>query len=309
MFGSRKNKNASEQSKELFAQILDKKEVFEANISQIEVGDKRIQEDIAQVEENTCTLVDHAMLNVETESVLLHSLDELKEEQAKAFSDYVNLCEGIKDQMEAGMELVEQNKHYTSPAKYLSEVPSELREKNKAYEGHLGEMAEYGKKMSVLALNAAIEAGRLGDNSKQFVSVAEEIRLNALSYEKTALALRDEITESYKELQELENTIHHIVSLLKDTNMGAAKLLKKCQHNSKLMEHSSMRDFSEELEELRDQVVGLRNQDEEIIKSGERNKLQLTDIKEEIQAVKKDLSEMDSDISYLMDLVEEQMDF
>lgn len=307
MFGSRKNRNVSEQSKEYLTQILDKQEVFEANLSQIEAVEKQLKEDIAQVEENTCTVVDHATLNVETETIILHFLDELKEEQAKVYSDYVGLCEGIQKQMDAAVGLVEQNKHYTSPAKFLSEVPAELREKNKSYEKHLGEMAEYGKKMSALARNAAVEAEKLGDSGKMFVSVAEEIRQNALNYEKTALALRNEFAESHKELKELENTIHHIVSLLKDTNMGAAKLLKKCQHNNRQMESLNMRDFSEDLEEIRDKVVGLRNQDEEIVKSGERNKLQLTDIKEEVQSVEKDLCEIDSDISYLMDLTAEQM--
>lgn len=307
MFGNKKMKTLSELNQACFSQILDKKEVFEANISQIEMGDKRVGEDLTQVEENTCSIVENAMLNVETESVLLHTIDEYKEMQEKAFADYVHLCEGIKDQMEAGMELVEQNKHFTSPAKYLGEVPSALREKNKSYELHLGEMEECGKKMSVLALNAAIEAGRLGEGGKQFVTVAEEIRQNAISYEKTAATLKEEITESYKQLQELENTIHHMVALLKDSNMGASKLLKKCQHNSKLMQKSAMKDFSEEMDVFRDKVVGLRNLDEEIVKSGERNKLQLTDIGEELQAMKNDLAEIDSDVSYLMDIAQEQL--
>lgn len=307
MFGSKKYKNTSSEEKGYLSQILEKKAVFNANIFQIEVGEKRILEDIAQVEENTADMVERALLNVSTETALIQSMEEFGANQEKAFSDYVKLSEGIREQMEAGMELVEQNKHFTKPAKYLSDVPSVLREKNKFYEAHLGELEECGKKIGVLALNAAIEAGRLGDDGKQYVAAAEEIRQSAINYEKTAVAIREEIRESYKELQALENSVRHMVQLLKDSNMGAAKLLKKCQDNSKLLEGSAMRDFTEEVEEFKDKIVGLRNLEEEIVKSGERDKLQLGDMKEELLAIKKDIAEIDSDISYLMDLTEEKM--
>ena len=270
MFGNKKKKNILALGKGFFAQFIDKKEVFEANISQIEKGEKRIQEDLAQVEENTGVLVENASVNVGTETGLLQTLEELKEEQAKAFSDYVTLCASVKEQVDAGTMLVEQNKHFTSPSKNLSEVPAALREKNKIYENYLRE-------------------------------------INGSNYEEIVPSLRAEITESYKQLQELENTVHHMVSLLKESNIAATKLLKKFQNNDRLMETSAMRDFSGDMEAIRDQVVGLRNLEEEIVKSGERNKLQLVDIKEEMQAIHKDFAEMDSDMSYLMDLAEEEV--
>jgi peptidoglycan hydrolase CwlO-like protein len=67
-----------------------------------------------------------------------------------------------------------------------------------------------------------------------------------------------------------------------------------------------MRDFSEDLAEIRDEVMGLRNTDEEIAKCAERSKLQMGDIKEEMEAVKREIAEIESDISYLMDVAEQK---
>jgi len=307
MFGSKKNKNVSDQSKAVFAQVLEKKEVFEANISQIEEGNKRVAEDLSQLEENTSNLVENATLNVQTETALLHTLEDFTKEQEQVFKDYEQLREGIREQMDAGMELVDQNKHFTRPAKYLSEVSSTLRERNKQYEIFLAEMEECGKNMTALSMNMAANAEQFGDEAKPFVSAAEQIRSNVTHYEKTLAAMMEEIRNSYLELQEMENNIHHMVSLLKDSNKGATNLLKICQKNSTLIEKSVIRDTSEDMAEFRDKVVSLRNLDEEIVKCTERNKLQISDVKEEFLAFKKDLAEVDSDISYFMDLANEQM--
>lgn len=262
MFGKKKNKNK-------FGIFGDKKELLEANVSHIEKRENQILEDIAQVEENTAQLVENATFNVSTEIGLLQTLEELKEDQAKAYADYVAFCENVTAQVRAGAELVDQNKHFTSPSKYLSEVPAALRAKNKKYENCLSEM-------------------------------------NEANFEEQATVLRMEITESYKDIQELENTIHHLVSLLTESNKAATKLVMKFGAYDKLVKNSSMRDFSEDLAEIKDEVVGLRNTDEEISKCAERSKLQMEDIKEEMQAIKTEIAEIESDISYLMDVAEQK---
>ena len=59
---------------------------------------------------------------------------------------------------------------------------------------------------------------------------------------------------------------------------------------------------------IRDKVVGIRNLDEEVAKCTERNKIQLSDIQEELQNQKKEMAEMESDLSHLLDTLEEQFD-
>ena len=262
MFGKKKDKNK-------LGIFGEKKEVLEANVSHIEKREKQILEDIAQVEENTDQIVENATLNVSTEIALIQTLEELTQEQAKAYGDYMAFCENVISQMTAGAELVDQNKHFTSPSKYLSEVPTVLRAKNKKYENCLSEINEA--------------------NFKEQIQV-----------------LRAEITESYKDIQELENTIHHLVSLLTESNKAATKLVMKFTGYEKLVKNTSMRDFSEDLAEIRDEVMGLRNTDEEIAKCGERSKLQMEDIEEEMQAIKQEIAEIESDISYLFDIAEQK---
>lgn len=306
MFGNKKNK-IEEQVKEVFSEISEKRNDFEMRISQLEEEEKHIYADVYQVMANTNDLVNNAMLNIEEESALIHSIDDFSRDLRAAVTDYGQLAEMVQNQMETAAELVEENKHFTSPAKYLTEAPASLKQSCQSYEEQLQEMAEYGRSMGVMALNAAIEAGRMGENAKQFVLASEEIRQTALAYEKAAITMKEEVVSSRAKIDELEETIHHLVSLLKDSNMGTTRLFKKCQETSSMVQNSSMRDFSDDMILFRDKVVGMRNLDEEVAKCGERNKIQLSDIQEEIQAQKNEFAELESDLSHLFDTAEEQL--
>lgn len=306
MFGNKKNKIIEEQNRALLAQLTEKKEGFDADVAQLEEAGKRIHSDICQVMENSSSLTEHAMLNIEEESKLIHSIDDFSKELKTAVDEYDTLRTMVEKQLEATTALVEENKHYTTPAKYLSETPANMRSASAAYTQKLLEMEEDGRKMSVLALNAAIEAGRMGEGGKQFVAASEEIRQTAMSFEKKAAGMREELENAKERIAELEEVVGHLVALMKENNMGTTRLLKKCQESSKAMEESAMRDFSDDMILIRDKIVGLRNLDEEIAKCGERNKIQLCDVQEEVTTQKKHLAELESDISYMLDLLEEQ---
>ena len=305
MFGSRKIKR-DEQIRDIFDHIYQQRITFETSVSQVEEGRKRVYSDICQVMDNSNEIVTHAMLNIEEESATIHSIDAFSKDLIGALDGYSQLKAEVDKQLAVATALVEENKHFTSPAKYLSEVPSSLKQNCQSYEQQLDEMTEYGKRMGVLALNAAIEAGRLGDSGKNFVLAAEEIRQTAVNYEKSATAMKEEVEASREKIAELEDTITHLVSLLKENNVGTAKLLKKCQETKSFVEKSGMRDFSEDLISIRDKVVSMRNLDEEIAKCGERNKIQLSDIQEDIQNQKQEIAEMESDLLHLLDSAEEQ---
>lgn len=306
MFGNKKNKIIEEQNRALLAQMAEKKEGFDADVAQMEEAGKRIHADICQVMENSNSLVEHAMLNIEEESKLIHTIDDFSRELKTAVDEYDNLRTLIEKQLEATTTLVEENKHYTSPAKYLSEVAGNMRTASTAYTEQLLQMEEDGRKMSVLALNAAIEAGRMGEGGKQFVAASEEIRQTAISFEKKAANMREDLDKAKERIAELEDIVGRLVALMKENNMGTTRLLKKCQESSKAMEESTMRDFSNDMILIRDKVVGLRNLDEEIAKCGERNKIQLSDVQEDVSSQKNQLAELESDISYMLDLLGEQ---
>ena len=305
MFGNKK-KILEEQNRNLLAQLSEKRESFETGVTELEETGKRIHTDLCQVMENSEHLVEHAMVNIEEESKLMFYIDDFAKDLKNAVDNYEALRILLEKQMETTMGLVEENKHVTTPAKYLQETPGNLKEEFASYQERLSWMEEDGRKMGVLALNAAIEAGRMGESSKQFVSAAEEIRQTALTFEKKAATMREELAEANGRIAELEEVIARLLSLTKESNMGVTRLLKKNQEISQAVANSGMRDFSNDMIELRDKIVGLRNLDEEIAKCGERDKIQLSDVQEDVANQKKQLAELESDISYMLDRIEEQ---
>lgn len=305
MFGSKRNKR-DEQIREYFDYIYQKRVTFETSVGQVENGRKRVYKDLCQVMNGTNEVTTHAMLNIEEETKTIYSIDEFSRELIGAVEEYEKLRGAVDLQLQTATDLVEENKHFTSPAKYLSEVPGALKQSCQSYESQLDDMTEYGKQMGVLALNAAIEAGRLGESGRSFVLAAEEIRQTAVSYEKAAATMKEEVEASHAKIAEMEEVIARLIALLKESNVGTAKLFKKCQETKTFMDQSGMRDFSDDLILIRDKVVNMRNLDEEIAKCAERTQIQLSDIQEDLQGQKQELAEMESDLLQLLDSAEEQ---
>lgn len=303
MFGSKRIK--TQKIKETLDYITQQRENFETHIGQMEENRACVEKEIGDVMTNTDGLMTHAMLNIEEASGAISDMDAFSQTLVGVLEEYSQLKKEIVDQNQTVTALVEENKHFTTPAKYLIDVPNTWKQSCQSYEKQLDHMIDYGNRMGVLALNAAIEAGRMGEESKNFVQVAEEIRETAESYETAALTLKEEITASHKKILEIEETIKYLIALIKGNNLAAANLFKRCQETQKFIEKSGTPDFSEDLMLIRDKIVSMRNLDEEIVKSAERSKIQLNDIKEEVQNQKAVFLEAESDVLHLLDSVEE----
>ncbi|MBO5657813.1 MAG: hypothetical protein J6R94_06480, partial [Agathobacter sp.] len=245
-------------------------EVMEANVSVIDSREKQILEDLDTLAAHSIYLQEQTELNVGTEIAMMQMASQLQEEQAAAYEDYQNLCQGIMEQVQAGMELVDQNKHFTGPSKRLSEAPAQLKERNRAYERLLLEITK--------------------DN-----------------FEEKSVALMHEVMDSYEEIQELEKTIQQLLAMLKESNMAATKLVMKFQGNERMIQAARVRNFAEDMAEFRDDIVGLRNVDEEVSKVSERIAIQVQDVREELASMKNELAELESDIIYLKGIVEEDV--
>ena len=300
MFGIRKNK-VEERINEAFAEIKERREDFETRVSSMEDRGTQIYEDFSQVSENTKAVADHAMQNVEEESSVVHTMDECTKEFKTAYEEYQKITDMIKENYESVINLVEENKHYTTPSKYLTEAPARLKKEYKVYEAKTEALADGARQMGVKALNAAIEAGRMGEAGKQFVEVAEDIRKSALEYETEAMTMKEELQSSKEKIQELEEFVLRLVSLIKEGNVSTTRLMKKSMELNKKALNCSMYDFSEPMQMVRDKVVSMRNLDEEMLKLSERNKIQLGDIQDELQTQKQTLGELESDLSYMLD--------
>lgn len=306
MFGNKKNKK-NDKINDFFDRMNQQRMEFEGSIDDVEERRKRIEKDLHQLEKNTDKLCDQTKLNIKEEIETIHEIDASSKDWDQAFKEYRQLEERIKTQVKEMTDLVESNKHFTSPAKQLSDVSKTMTAVARTYELQLDEVTKYGKSMGTLALDATNEAKKLGDSGKDILLVAEAMQQVALSYDNALENMSREAVDARVKITELEETATRLISLMKDNNVSTAKLLMKCREMEEFMKKSSIRDFSEDLASTRDKIIRIRNLDEEIAKCCERNKIQLSDIQEDMQTQKKKIAEMESDVLYFLDSAEEQM--
>ena len=310
MFGN-KNKATLEELQKVKEQLSEsnlivgnlaaQKESLEENISKLKESEAQMQSELEQVEGNTRTASEYAKQNVETAAELSHRMVECQQAVKQAELEYAEISNQLSVQMDSLVELVESNKHFTTPAKYINEIPDVLRNQNEAYLEDLEQMAGFGKQMGVLALNAAIEAGRIGDNGKQFVQAAEEVRSYASMYEAAVNSMLEEVNKSNEKMNEMEEQIHYLVGLLKENNVATTKLMKHCEGAAQRAGTAADNQFSNELSQMKEQITGLLNTEEEIVKSQERNLIQLSDIGEEFQGQKEHKGELVNTMGALID--------
>ena len=128
MFGSRRNR-IDGKLRNVFDHIYQKRVTFETSMTLVEDGNKRVYDDLCQLMTNSNELVTNTMLNIEEESALIHGIDEFSKELRGVVGEYEQLKKEVDHQLHVAAALVEDNKHYTTPAKYLVEVPNALKER------------------------------------------------------------------------------------------------------------------------------------------------------------------------------------
>lgn len=277
-------REAAEEDERFFSRMEEQKDMFDAGVAELHASYRQMKTDAAQVLENIKNASLLAEENAKVEASLGYSLNDYRERLEAAEANQAGQIEQFQMVAKEAERLVDENKHFTSPSKYLSELPAGLRARNQAYMQFLKDMTDYSKQMVVLALNAAIEAGRMGDSGKQFVTAAEDIRTYASNYDRSLQALAQELEQSNQRVDELEEQVKHLVKLLKSNNISTARLMRACDDVLQEAKANQSDALSREAASLRAQVTILKNADEEIIKSEERNRMQMEDLMEEIRA-------------------------
>ncbi len=288
-----------EQGNQLLLEFSGKKDWVNSNYDRISQSRQQMESDMDRILEHINSASEEAKNESEVTIALSQDLDALYERMQTAESDYRKTKERIGEQLTECQNLVEENKHFTTPSKYLSELPNQLRTCNSGYRATLSTMSEQGKQMGVLALNAAIEAGRMGEQGRQFVTAAEEIRNYSKHYEESAKELQEQLAASDAKIAEMEEVIHHLIGLLKESNMGSAHILKELSGLQKHVDQCADMDFSNDVKQMRQTVTQLRNSSEEIIKSEERSRMQMEDIAEEVESQKKSEQEVVGELQKL----------
>lgn len=274
----------AEQDERFFSQVREQKDMFDAGVAELSESHRQMRADAVQVLENIKAVSSLAEENTKVEAALGYSLSEYSKLLEVSEANQAALLEELEHVAQEAARLVDENKHFTSPSKYLSELPAAARAQNRSYEEMLSQMGDYGKQMGILALNAAIEAGRMGDSGRQFVTAAEEIRVYASNYDRSVRSLCGELEQSGRRIEELENQVKNLVKLLKGSNVAAARLMRACGETLQSAKERQTEAISRELASLKGRVTILKNADEEIIKSEERNRMQIEDLIGEFEA-------------------------
>lgn len=275
-----------------FAKMEDQKDMFDASVAELAESYRQVAADVAQLSENMNNAITLASGNAEIENGLGAIINDYRERVQKKEMQQQASDEAYHRLLDATTRLVDVNKHFTTPSKYISEFPSNYKAQNQSCRENLDQMEEFGKQMGVLSLQAAIEAGRLGEDGRQFVETAEDIRTYAANYDKVIAQTRLQLEQSDERLSELENQVHHLITLLKENNIATAKLMNLCQdavNKSDALNHNSLMD---DFIEIQNKMSTLRNADEEIVKSEERNRMQVDDLNEEFLAQQKNQKEI-----------------
>lgn len=285
-------KKIVETDEQFFETVRNQQDMFEATILDMEDSYQQMEAGIRQVSENILSATEMAADNVEIEISVAAQLAGLKENIEDQNGKQKEVLDEMHQILEEAKELVDGNKHFTSPSKHLGEISAEFKLRNNETQRTLNRMEEYGKQMGVLALNAAIEAGRLGETGRQFVASAESIRTYAANYDKEIANAREQLAKSDARIEQLEENVRHLVGLLKDNNVSATRLMKSCKSAVKNADNKICGMPVEELGGMLNQLTTLRNADEEITKSEERNRMQMEDLTEELSTQQKNQKEI-----------------
>lgn len=199
----------------------------------------------------------------------------------------------VRTQNEKIVEIVENNKHFTTPMKYITETPAALREGQAVLKARADRMAELSKNMSVLSLNSAIEAGRMGESGSKFVAAAEEIRLYSDTYEREARELKEQLEAADARIAELEEQAHHLSELLKENNISMGKLYKDSSQSMAAYEEQQLKLKGLLPEEVVGRVDALRQSEEENAGVQERMLARTEEMSEELGELKSGADELE----------------
>lgn len=304
MFSGKKEKALEEQlrtvtkqkehKKELLGQIAGKEDQIVEQFARVTASRAQMERDMQQVEEHLQHVTEMVRGSESTAGNLQSEIIRMNNAVESFDANHAIFVRQRKEQDEKIMEIVENNKHFTMPMKYISEAPTAMKEEQQKMLEKAARMQEFSKNMEVLSLNAAIEAGRMGEAGVKFIAAAEEIRAFSENHEKEVLELEEALKQSDARTKELEEQIHRLNELLKENNISMGKLLK-----DGMMSMASYQTGQIELRNVISQnaiekVETLAASEKENGKVHERMQLQLGDIRDEIEEQKNSMDELET---------------
>ena len=214
-------RETEKRERELLHKIAGQKDTAEEQFARMTASRAQMEKEIEEIEQQMQQNGELSENGAQAAGELHNTLITMNNGIATFDANHSVFMEQVKGQNEKVVEIVENNKHFTTPMKHISEAPQALREMRQALGERAERMEELSKTMGVLALNSAIEAGRMGESGTRFVTAAEQV----------ALALKDQLGEAEERIASLEEQVHHLNELLKENNISMGKLYRDCAQN------------------------------------------------------------------------------
>ena len=224
-------RETEKRERELLHKIAGQKDTAEEQFARMTASRAQMEKEIEEIEQQMQQNGELSENGAQAAGELHNTLITMNNGIATFDANHSVFMEQVKGQNEKVVEIVENNKHFTTPMKHISEAPQALREMRQALGERAERMEELSKTMGVLALNSAIEAGRMGESGTRFVTAAEQVRAYADDYEQEALALKAQLGEAEERITSLEEQVHHLNELLKENNISMGKLYRDCAQN------------------------------------------------------------------------------
>lgn len=286
-------KQENERRRALMQEISAQKGAWEEQFTRMTAAQVQLETDVAQVREHLQQTCEMTQNGAQAAGDIHNAMIQLNNGVESFGANHSVFVEQVRAQNDKIIEIVENNKHFTTPMKYILETPAVLKGDAQSLKERAERMKEFSKNMSVLSLNAAIEAGRMGESGGKFIAAAEEVRVLSENYEKEARALEEQLIKSAERMNELEEQIHHLNELLKENNISMGKLYKDCMQNTAVYNANQI-DLRELLSKS---IIGrtdaLRQSEQESAKAQEGMLLNLGDIEKELREYKSSADDLE----------------
>lgn len=269
-----------ENTEELFVQMTISKTELDETIN-------LISEELAQLKGATEENAGQAVL-------LKQQVSRKTEQNEKLKGMQKELLKSAVEQKNSIAQLVEQNKHFTTPMKAITEIPSLVKDTKQELKEDLEKMLDAAEGMSVLALNAAIKAGGLGEEGKDFVQAAEDVRAASEQYAEAVSNVQQKVEAFSEKINDVEAQITRLNELLKENNISMNRLL---QEEDKTIEEETPENFTEEQKNVENILDCLGQKENEIFEIQEKIGLRMEKILKDWEDHKKSSEELESIIS------------
>ncbi len=234
MFHNKQMKQQLEEANQIKAQSIEYQQILDAmgsNVAEVQVEVDQLEMSATRLDRSLTYVVDFARDTVESQTNSEARLQDLQGQMTQLIgqASEAELIRSrrqayIAKQQDGLLHLQEQSKRYTGLSKSISEAVSQ----DATYIQEMQEMVKslYGFSSNIanLALQSAIDAGRMGDESSEYIKTAEMIRSLASEFANKSDVMGQQMAKLQDSVDGMQQEIHSFISLLKDNNISLGKL-------------------------------------------------------------------------------------